>query len=462
MRSLLEEIVRGQAGWVELRYHRRRQNDFTVQKGRVDVANAQTVGGVGVRVLEAGSFGFASTVETDRASIQAAVVRAQGNAREVAKLQSKKVAALPVVEFAKGDYVLDGYEELEAKPLDEKLQTVIDLEKKTMGEAGAIHTAMSSYREIFEEKAVVTSDGASASQKLVRPELRLVAYAEKDGDHNVGHNSLGVTGGWTCLFDHPSADAIVEKTARQAVDLLGAPHITGGQATVILEPSLVGLLAHEAIGHTVEADFVLSGSVAAGKIGKRVGSELVTLCDSGHSEYMPGAGGEMPFDDEGIPVQNTVVIEDGILKSYLHNRESAAEFGVAPTGNGRAWLYSDEPLIRMRNTYLRPGATPLEEIIASTPEGYLIVGAGSGQADATGEFMFGSDYAIEIKNGKLGRKLREVTISGVAFDVLKSVDAVSSEFRWDLGSGYCGKWQPAKVDAGGPYLRCRLTLGGRQ
>ncbi len=277
MRSLLEEIVRGQAGWVELRHHRRRQNDFTVQKGRVDVANAQTIGGVGVRVLEKGSFGFASTVEIDRASIQAAVERARGNAREVAKLQNKKVGVLPVVDFAKGDYVLDGYEELEAKPLDEKLQTVIDLEKKTLGEAGAIHTAMASYREIFEEKTVVTSDGASASQKLVRPELRVVAYAEKAGDHNVGHNSLGVTGGWTCLFDHPSADAIVEKTARQAVDLLGAPHIAGGQATVILEPSLVGLLAHEAIGHTVEADFVLSGSVAAGKIGKRVGSELVTL-----------------------------------------------------------------------------------------------------------------------------------------------------------------------------------------
>jgi TldD protein len=177
---------------------------------------------------------------------------------------------------------------------------------------------------------------------------------------------------------------------------------------------------------------------------------------------MGNAGGEMPFDDEGIPVQDTVVIENGILKSYLHNRESAAEFGVAPTGNGRAWLYKDEPLIRMRNTYLRPGTTPLEEMIASTREGYLIVGAGSGQADATGEFMFGSSYAVEIKDGKLGRKLREATISGVAFDVLQTIDAVSTEFRWDLGSGYCGKWQPAKVDAGGPYVRCRLTLGGRQ
>jgi TldD protein len=246
------------------------------------------------------------------------------------------------------------------------------------------------------------------------------------------------------------------------VDLLTAPHVPGGKAVCILAPSIVGLLSHEAIGHTVEADFVLSGSVAAGKIGQRVGSDLVTLCDSGAAEFGGHPGGSLPFDDEGVPTQNTVIIEDGIMKSYLHNRESAAHFNVAPTGNARSWLYHDEPLIRMRNTYIKPGTQSLAEIIESTPAGYLLIGAGSGQADATGEFMFGSDYAVEIKDGKLGKKFKEATISGVAFDVLQSVDAVSSEFVWDLGTGLCGKGQPAKVDAGGPYVRCQVTLGGRQ
>ena len=157
-----------------------------------------------------------------------------------------------------------------------------------------------------------------------------------------------------------------------------------------------------------------------------------------------------------------MIIDEGRLASYLHNRESAAAFGVAPTGNARAWEYSDEPLIRMRNTYIEPGEVSLGEMIASTADGFLLDNPGSGQADATGEFMFGAGVAIEIKNGKLGRTFREVTLSGVAFDVLRTVDAVSREFRWDLGSGYCGKWQPAKVDAGGPYVRCRLMLGGRQ
>ncbi len=462
MKTQLEEIARKQPGWVELRYHRRLLNDFTAQKGRVDVAKSTVTAGVGIRVLENGSWGFASTADAERGAVEAAVARARDNAREIARIQGKKIPALPATTLANGDTVLDGYEELSAKPLEEKLAAVIAMEKKTAGQASQIHTAVSTYREMFEEKIVVTSDGASASQKLVRPELRLAAFASEDGEHNVAGNALGVTGGWNCLFDHHRAEGIVENTARQAVELLHAPHLPGGKATVILEPSVVGLLSHEAIGHTVEADFVLSGSVAADKIGQVVASELVTLCDSGTAEFGDHPGGEIPFDDEGVPSQTTTIIDRGRLVSFLHNRESAAQFGVEPTGNARAWLYSDEPLIRMRNTYIRPGTMSLEEIIASTPDGYLIHGAGSGQADATGEFMFGCDFAVEIKNGKLGRKLREVTISGIAFDVLQTVDAVSSEFKWDLGAGYCGKWQPAKVDAGGPFLRCQLTLGGRQ
>jgi TldD protein len=148
--------------------------------------------------------------------------------------------------------------------------------------------------------------------------------------------------------------------------------------------------------------------------------------------------------------------------SYLHNRETAAHFGVEPTGNARAWEYADEPLIRMRNTYIEPGSQTLEEILASTPDGYFLDGARNGQADSTGEFMFGVERAYRIRNGKLAELLRGVTITGNAFEVLQSVDAVSRDFLWDLGSGHCGKGQPAKVDAGGPYIRCRAIVGGRQ
>jgi TldD protein len=157
-----------------------------------------------------------------------------------------------------------------------------------------------------------------------------------------------------------------------------------------------------------------------------------------------------------------VLIREGLLESYLHNRESAARFGVPPTGNARAWEFSDEPLIRMRNTYVAPGESSLEEMIAEVDDGYLLEGPQGGQADATGEFMFGVQKATRLRKGRRAEVVRAVSISGIAFDVMQTVDAVSREFAWDLGAGYCGKFQPAKVDAGGPYLRCQVVLGGRQ
>jgi len=462
MKELLQSIAASSPAFLEMRYHRRVHNLFSVQKGRVEEASHRTRAGVGVRALVDGAWGFASTSTPERAAIHQAVEQAIASARELARAGARKIEPLPATELARVDHVGEGFEELLALPIGDKLARTVDLEKQTLAASNRVHTAATRYTEVFEEKTIVTTDGAAASYRLVRPELSVRAFAEKDGSQVVCANAVGVTGGWQCLFHHPNAVAITERTAARAVELLDAPHVQGGVRTVILAPSIVGLLTHEAIGHTVEADIVLAGSVANGKLGQRVASELVTLCDSGASEHTHGAGGSLPFDDEGVPTRRVEIIRDGRLVSYLHNRESAAHFGVAPTGNGRAWEYSDEPLIRMRNTYIEPGTMTLEEMIASTEDGYLLDNPNSGQADATGEFMFGAGEAWEIKNGKLGKLHREVTLSGMAFEVLGSVDAVSSEFRWDLGSGHCGKGQPAKVDAGGPYLRCKLMLGGVQ
>ena len=243
--------------------------------------------------------------------------------------------------------------------------------------------------------------------------------------------------------------------------MLSAGYAEGGRKKVLLSPQIVGILTHEAVGHTVEADFVLSGSCAADRIGTSVASELVTLCDSGISEYYEGAGGSIEVDDEGVRAQKTTIIENGKLVSYLHDRETAAHFEVEPTGNARAWEYDDAPLIRMRNTYIEPGESELDEMISNIDDGLLLDGALNGQADANGEFMFGTAEAYPIRNGKRGELMRGVNISGLAFDVLATVDQVGKEFEWDLGAGHCGKGQLAKVDAGGPWLSCEVLVGGR-
>jgi len=458
---LAEALASGGEGFVELRYHRKNTRSVAVEKGRVDQAKISEHTGVGVRVLANGTWGFASTSELEAGSVGRAVASARAAALSSAAAKKARVPDLPAVELARGRFDSPGYEELAARPLDASLDMLVDLERRTRASSSSLQSAACGYTELFEEKGIVTSDGARAWTRLVRPEFRVSAVAQKDGEIQRGSESVGATGAWDCLFDAASADELAERAARNAVDLLDAGYPEGGRIKVLLSPAIVGLLTHEAIGHTVEADFVRAGSCAAGKLGQRVASDLVTLCDSGLSEYYLGAGGSVAVDDEGVPARKTTIIRDGILESYLHDRETAAAFGVAPTGNARAWEYDDEPLIRMRNTYIAPGTTTLEEMIASTSDGLMIDGPRNGQADANGEFMFGTQRAWRIKDGKQGALMRGVNISGIAFDILQTVDMVGSEFRWDLGSGYCGKGQPAKVDAGGPWVSCEVLVGGR-
>ena len=172
-------------------------------------------------------------------------------------------------------------------------------------------------------------------------------------------------------------------------------------------------------------------------------------------------GGWIPVDDEGVKCRDVTLIKDGILMEFLHNRETAYIMDAEPTGNARAWEYDLEPLIRMRNTYIEKRDWKEEEIISETKKGYLFRGAGSGQADANAQFMFEVKEAYTIEKGEVGNLLRSVTMTGNAFEVLQTVDAVGDTIEFDMGSGACGKQQMAKVDGGGPYLRCIVLVGGR-
>jgi len=461
MKSMLQHLLQDQPGHLELRWHRRQSTVLVAQKGRVDVARRSLSEGVGVRTLLDGSWGFAATADTGEAAIRRAIAQAQSNAGELARRRGKRRLELARAQLAHGDSLSAGFEELQGMTLGDKLGQLVDLERQLARASQHMHSAQASYTEYCDEKAIVSSDGACCALRAAQAELLLWAVAQKDGQQASAGRGAGVSTGWRSLLEHPTLVQAVDEVAALAVDLLAAPHAPAGRKRVILAPSLVGLLCHEAVGHTVEADLVQAGSVAAGKLGEMVASPLVTLADTGGAGPAPGAAGCLPFDDEGVAASETVIIREGRLQAYLHDRESAAAFGAAPAGNARAWHYADPPLIRMRNTYLAPGRDSLEDMIAGVEDGYLVEGAGNGQADTNGEFMFGCTHLWELKKGRKGRLLQGASLSGLAFDVLRSIDAVSTEFRWDLGVGHCGKGQPAKVDAGGPYVRCEVNVGGR-
>jgi TldD protein len=311
------------------------------------------------------------------------------------------------------------------------------------------------------EKSLFTSDGSESYSMTPRAHLYIMLSIEKDG---VPINLMEVWGGLGQLedkFTEPSniyagIDSMVEKLKQKA----DGAHADAGLKDVILDADLAGILAHEAIGHTTEADLVMGGSVAGDYIGKSVASPLVTLIDYANTYNSKTCPVPVYVDDEGTKSEDVVIIENGVLKKFMHNKDSARHFEADPTGNARAYEFSDEPLIRMRNTAFVPGRHSLDEMIASIDDGYYLVKTGNGQADSTSEFTFAITMGYKIKNGTLGQAIKDTTISGVAFDVLKTVDMISSDMVWSSG-GMCGKKQWIPVGMGGPAIKCKVNIGGR-
>ena len=187
---------------------------------------------------------------------------------------------------------------------------------------------------------------------------------------------------------------------------------------------------------------------------------MVTLVDFAHTAYGKTCPVPVYVDDEGVRAEDAMIIEKGILKSYMHNKDSAQKFQMPLTGNARAMQFYDEPLIRMRNTAILPGKSQLKEMIASIDHGYYLMKSINGEADANSEFMFGVVQGYEVKNGKLGRALKDITISGIALDVLKSVSMISDDLVWG-NAGMCGKKQQIPVAMGGPAIKCKVNIGGK-
>jgi len=451
------------ATYVEARYQSRIATEVNFINGEVERIRVVENSGCGIRVLVDGCWGFTSTTKLSNETLKESLNDAISAARVLALTKKNKVNGLVESKMVTGVFrtAASKNDKLSDISIEQKVQVTKEAEKEARSNK-LIKTASCSYRDTVDHKIIINSDGADVEIYDSKPEFSIAAIARKGSNSVTAHEGIGVTGGWSDLFKKKNHLEYARSASKRASMLLEARHVVGTKTTVILDPAMVGLLSHEAIGHTVEADFVLSGSVVKDKIGTKVASDIVTLVDSGRSEIAGNAGGTIIVDDEGVAAERAAIIEKGVLKSFLHNRESARIFDTASTGNARAFNYSDEPLIRMRNTYIEPGIDKLDDMVKETKHGYMIKGARNGQADSNGEFMFGAEEVYFIENGEVKCLLRGTSISGNAFEVLRSVTMVGNEFQYDIGTGYCGKYQPAKVDGGGPYIRCEAIIGGLQ
>ncbi len=326
--------------------------------------------------------------------------------------------------------------------LGEKTAILLDLEQEARI-PGIMNTRVN-YIERSEKVGFRDSTGYENQFEICRSGFGIMAVAARNGILQMGYERRHTIGGLNIRHQQELA----REAAERAISLLDARPARGGIMRAVLDPELAGVFAHEAIGHASEADLVQEGnSVLAGRIGERIGSEVVTIVDD---PSLPEFGFE-PFDAEGSATGRTEIIRQGILASYLHSRETLGSVGNGRAGHARA-MAGEPPLVRMSNTFIEAGESTRDEILAECRNGILLKGSRGGQVDpGRGVFQFNAEYGYLIENGECTTMVRDVSLSGEILMTLFSIRLCGNKVR--MHQGYCGKGgQTVPVSDGAPYL----------
>ncbi|MXY54795.1 MAG: metalloprotease TldD [Gammaproteobacteria bacterium] len=308
---------------------------------------------------------------------------------------------------------------------------------------------------------VVSTDGLMSGDARPMARFDVMVLAEQDGRRERGVSGGGGRFDTAWLFDTDAAEEYAREAVRIALVNLDAVDAPAGAMPVVLGPGWPGVLLHEAVGHGLEGDFNRKGTSAfSGRMGEVVASELCTVIDDA---TLADRRGSLSVDDEGTPGQRTTLIENGVLVGYMQDKHNARLMGAESTGNGRRQSYAHLPMPRMTNTFLAPGESEPDEIIASVDKGVYAVSFGGGQVDITsGKFVFSATEAYLIEGGQVGPAIRGATLIGNGPEVMQRVSMVGDDFKLDGGVGICGKdGQTIPVGVGQPTLKIdEITVGG--
>ncbi len=338
----------------------------------------------------------------------------------------------------------------------------VDLEEKThllagieaAARVGEVSNTRARYTEGIDAVRFVDSSGDEYSYEAVRSGFSILAIASRNGVMQMGSERDHTTTG----FNLRNKQDLGRKAGEVAVSLLDAKIPKGGARRAVLDPELAGVFTHEAVGHASEGDIVREGaSVLGGKIGERIGCEgLVIVDDPSLHEF-----GFIPVDAEGVAVQRTEIIRDGILTAYLHNRETLAAIGNGIAGHARA-EHGAPPIVRMSNTFIENGDAAYDEILAECRDGILLIGSRGGQVDpGRGIFQFNAEYGYIIEGGEATDMVRDVSLSGEILSTLHNIALIGDDRR--MSPGYCGKGgQSVPVSDGAPHILLEgAVIGGR-
>lgn len=411
--------------------------------------------GVGVRAMSGEKTGFAYSDDI----LLPALEQAASAARSIGKHGSEK--AIQVWNWNKGHELYMPVNPLISLSENEKVSLLQRVDAYARQQDPRVIKVNVSLSAEYETILVMGSDGQLGAD--VRPLVRMnvSVVVEQNGRRENGYSGGGGRFDYRQLVENDQALFYAKEAVRQALVNLEAIDAPAGTMPVVLGPGWPGVLLHEAVGHGLEGDFNRKGaSLYSGRMGQQVTSPLCTIVDDG---TLPNRRGSLNIDDEGTPTQCTVLIENGILRNYMQDKKNARLMGTQSTGNGRRESYAHIPMPRMTNTYMLPGTSTPEEIIASVKKGIYAVNFGGGQVDITsGKFVFSASEAYLIENGKITAPVRGATLIGNGPDVLNKVSMVGNDLKLDSGIGVCGKdGQSVPVGVGQPTLRVdAITVGG--
>lgn len=439
----------------ELYFQYQRHESWALEDGIVKDGAYSVDQGVGVRAVAGEKTGFAYAEDIMLPSL----TQATEAARSIARQGQSQALATPFRQPVPARYAAD--DPISSLSEEAKVAVLGRLDGFARGLDSRVREVNVRLAASHECVLVVATDGTLAAD--VRPLVRLdvSVIVEQNGRRERGSAGAGGRFDLTRLVADSMPESLAREAVRTALVNLEAEDAPAGPMTVVLGPGWPGVLLHEAVGHGLEGDFNRKGSSAfSNRVGEKVASALCTVVDDG---TLADRRGSLTIDDEGMPTQETVLIENGILKGYMQDKQNARLMGVRSTGNGRRQSYAYMPMPRMTNTFMRPGSHDPEEIIASVDKGIYAVNFGGGQVDITsGRFVFSATEAYRIEGGRVTSPIRGATLIGNGPEVMTRVSMVGNDLALDRGVGVCGKdGQSVPVGVGQPSLKIdEVIVGG--
>ena len=435
------------ADYVDLRVNESKNTVIVMKDGKIQEIRSGSDFGGSVRVLKNGSWGFAYTTQLSKLNEMAE------SALKLAKSTNSDVELNETSSYK--DDVKFKAKLLPSKvSLDEKKEIVHDAD--TAAQIEQIVSTTVNYVDGEGTTLYLNSEGTSLTMEESRVAMFINAVAASEEGIQFGHKSIGGSRGFEVIKDH-DIENFGRTAALKAVRLLNAKSPPSGSFPVVLDPELTGVFIHEALGHASEADLILQNdSILKNKLGTQIGSDLVTIIDDASMD----AFGYYPYDAEGVKTSENILVKNGVLSSLLSSRETASKLGINSSGNARSSV-GEQPIVRMSNTYLKPGDQSFEELLEGMKDGIYLKGSRGGQVDTgKGVFQFNAAESFIIKDGEIRDPLRDVSLSGSIMEILNNVDALGSDFK--MGVGFCGKsGQTVPVGDGGPHVRVsKATVGG--